>query len=63
MAFVFGSLEGVKAGFKLFYDLLAFESVTDNRYRALFQEAEGQPIRHAASFRAAPQRAEFAEDA
>jgi cold shock CspA family protein len=45
MAYVFGNLDGVLEDFELFYNLLSFESVTDHRYRALFQEAEGQPLR------------------
>jgi GTPase SAR1 family protein len=50
LGFVFGSLDGVKQHFKKFYDLLAYESVRGFRYRAEFQEAEGQPIR-SSSFR------------
>ena len=45
MACVFGSLDGIKANFTLFYDLLAFEAVRGYRYGTEFQEAEGQPIR------------------
>ncbi|TNV71477.1 hypothetical protein FGO68_gene13365 [Halteria grandinella] len=44
-AFVFGSLDGVRSNFKKFYNLLSFESVSKYRYRADFQEAEGQPLR------------------
>ena len=44
-ACVFGSLEGVRTHFKKFYDLLAYESVSRYRYRAEFQDAEGQPLR------------------
>ncbi len=50
-ACVFGSLAAVKEKFKKFYDLLSFEAVTGYRYRAVFQEEEGQPIRSKA-FRA-----------
>jgi predicted type IV restriction endonuclease/GTPase SAR1 family protein len=50
-ACVFGSLAAVKEKFKKFYDLLSFEAVADYRFRALFQEEEGQPIRSKA-FRA-----------
>jgi cold shock CspA family protein/energy-coupling factor transporter ATP-binding protein EcfA2 len=42
---VFGSLEGVADHFKKFYDLLSYEAVRGFRYRAEFQEAEGQPSR------------------
>ncbi len=45
LAFVFPDLDAVKQHFKLFYDLLARGPVTELRYRAHFQEAEGQPIR------------------
>jgi energy-coupling factor transporter ATP-binding protein EcfA2 len=45
LAFVFPSLQAVKDTFKLFYDLLSREPVIELRYRAHFQEAEGQPIR------------------
>jgi energy-coupling factor transporter ATP-binding protein EcfA2 len=48
MAFVFPSLESVKENFKIFFDLLGRERVEGYIYRALFQEAEGQPIRAAA---------------
>jgi GTPase SAR1 family protein len=51
-AFVFGSLGAVKENFQCFYDLLAYESVVEYRYRAMFHEAEGQPVR-ARSFRQA----------
>lgn len=50
-AVVFGSLEAVKDKFQQFYDLLSYEAVGEFRYRAVFQEAEGQPIRSKA-FRA-----------
>jgi hypothetical protein len=55
--FVFGSLEGVKKSFKLFYDLLSHDSVSKYRYRAEFQGAEGQPTR-AHDFRAAVRKPE-----
>ena len=45
VAFVFPSLEEVQAHFARFYDLLSYEAVEMFRYRALFQEAEGRPIR------------------
>ena len=45
VAFVFPDLDAIKQYFKLFYDLLARGPVTELRYRAHFQEAEGQPIR------------------
>lgn len=44
-ACVFGSLNSVKEKFQRFYNLLAFESVSEYRYRAIFHEAEGQPVR------------------
>lgn len=44
-ACVFGSLEAVREKFQKFYDLLAYEAVSEFRYRAIFQEEEGQPIR------------------
>jgi len=45
VAFVFPDLETIRQYFKLFCDLLARGPVTELRYRAHFQEAEGQPIR------------------
>jgi energy-coupling factor transporter ATP-binding protein EcfA2 len=51
-AFVFSSLEEVHVNFCLFWDLLNYEAVTEFRYRAHFQEAEGRPIR-THTFRAA----------
>ncbi|WP_205513018.1 AAA family ATPase [Longitalea arenae] len=42
---VFGSLEGIKKNFKLFYELLSPKSITKNQFRAIFQELEGQQIR------------------
>jgi hypothetical protein len=44
-AFVFSTLESVRNEFKLFYELMSPEGVSDFRYRALFQEAEGAEIR------------------
>ena len=44
-AFVFGSLDAVKDRFQQFYDLLAYEAVAEYRYRALFYEADVQPVR------------------
>jgi len=43
--FVFSTLELIKKDFKLFYDLLSPEGIDDLRYRAIFQEAEGDQIR------------------
>ncbi len=45
MAIVFPSLQDVRAHFGRFYNLLSYESVSSLRYRVLFQEAEGRPIR------------------
>ncbi len=45
-AFVFRSLECIKAKFALFYDLLAEERVKKLTFRGLFQETEGRVIRH-----------------
>lgn len=45
MAFVFPDLSSIRTGFRMFYDLLSYEKVRENRFRAFFQEAEGQPIR------------------
>lgn len=44
-ACVFGSLDAVKEKFQRFYNLLAYESVDEYRYRAIFHEAEGHPVR------------------
>jgi hypothetical protein len=44
-AFVFGSLDAVKNRFQQFYDLLAYEAVVEYRYRAIFYEADVQPVR------------------
>lgn len=44
-AFVFSTLEGIKKEFKLFFELLSPDGISDLRYRALFQEAEGTQIR------------------
>jgi GTPase SAR1 family protein len=43
--FVFSSLEAIKNEFKLFYELLSPENISDLKYRAIFQEAEGDEIR------------------
>lgn len=51
-AFVFGSLECVKTGFRTFYDLLAKERVIVLAFRGLFQQAEGRVIRHSSFERA-----------
>ena len=48
-ACVFGSLESIAKKFKHFYELLSCESVEANVYRAVFQQAEGQPIRQRAA--------------
>ncbi len=45
LACTFGSLDAVIEKFPLFYELLAHESVSQFSYRALFREAEGQPVR------------------
>ena len=44
-ALVYGSLNCVVKHFKKFYDLLGYDSVAGYRYRAEFQDAEGQPLR------------------
>jgi len=44
-AFVFPTLQAIHEMFKLFYDLLSRSPIMELRYRAHFQEAEGQPIR------------------
>ena len=44
-AFVFDSIEAVEKNFALFYDLLAYEAVSEFRYRPFFQEEEGLPVR------------------
>lgn len=44
-ACVFGSLDGVYKDFRAFYELLAYENVEHFSYRAIFRQAEGQPIR------------------
>ncbi|MFZ1296666.1 MAG: hypothetical protein WAT16_01380, partial [Saprospiraceae bacterium] len=43
--FVFSTLESVQHEFKLFYELLSPEGISDLRFRALFQEVEGAEIR------------------
>lgn len=45
MGFVFPSLEGVAEQFKLFWDLISFDSASAFSYRPHFQEAEGAPVR------------------
>ena len=45
MGFVYPSLKDVIDNFSGFYDLLSYEAVQEYRYRAIFQEAEGRPIR------------------
>jgi hypothetical protein len=45
LACVFGSLDSIVPSFKKFYELLSYESVDGNTFRAIFREAEGQPIR------------------
>jgi len=57
VACVFGSLEAIRKEFRCFYDLLACESVSQNCYRAIFHEAEGQPVRSTA-FRSPVRRPE-----
>lgn len=44
-AFLFPTLQAIQDTFKLFYDLLSRNPIVELRYRAHFQEAEGQPIR------------------
>jgi GTPase SAR1 family protein len=44
-AFVFSSLQAIESEFRRFYDLLARQSVEEFLYRAIFQEAEGLPVR------------------
>ncbi len=44
-ACVFGSLESVRRKFTQFYELLSYENVSAYSYRAVFRQAEGQPIR------------------
>lgn len=43
--FIFSSLDSIKDNFKLFYDLLSFEDVSNFKYRAMFTEVEGQIVR------------------
>lgn len=45
LACVFGSLDSAVTKFKDFYELLSYESVQGNTYRAIFRQAEGQPVR------------------
>jgi hypothetical protein len=51
-AFIFSSLKGILDNFPIFYDLLSFQAVNDLRYRGLFQEVEGLPIRDLSFFKA-----------
>jgi cold shock CspA family protein/energy-coupling factor transporter ATP-binding protein EcfA2 len=44
-ACVFGSLDAITSNFKEFYELLSYESVESNTYRAIFQQKENQPLR------------------
>ncbi len=44
-ACVFGSLEAVIKKFQHFYELLSYEAVANYSYRAVFRQAEGQPVR------------------
>jgi cold shock CspA family protein len=48
-ACVFGSLDSVSEKFKQFYELLAYENVKTFSYRAIFRQAEGQPVRQKTS--------------
>ena len=41
LACVFGSLESVAAKFKEFYELLSYESVEGNTFRAIFRQPRG----------------------
>ena len=45
VGFVFSSLTSISGNFKLFFELLSYDSVSRFQYRAYFQEAEGKPIR------------------
>ncbi len=45
-AFQFESLKAVQDNFKLFFDLLSKQTVSNLVYRALLQEAEGRIVRH-----------------
>ena len=45
MAFIFTSIESIRKNFRIFFDLLHKNSVSQLLYRSYFQEAEGQPIR------------------
>lgn len=44
-ACVFGSLESVINKFSDFYELLSYDGVSQYSYRAVFRQADGQPIR------------------
>jgi hypothetical protein len=50
--FVFGSLKDIKDNFARFHDLLSPESNSSLRFRGLFQEAEGIPLRDLSFYRA-----------
>lgn len=43
---VFPSLDDISKNFLLFYNLLSYESVQALKFRPIFQELEGRPIRH-----------------
>jgi len=45
VGFVFQNLDAIRDNFRLFYDLLSRGPIVELRYRAHFQDAEGQPIR------------------
>jgi energy-coupling factor transporter ATP-binding protein EcfA2 len=50
--FVFASLDDIAANFALFFDLLGFNNIKGMKFRGLFQEAEGLPLRDLSFFRA-----------
>lgn len=43
--FVFASLKDIVDNFRTFFDLVSIHAVKDLRYRGIFQEAEGMPVR------------------
>ncbi len=49
-AFIFSSLQEIVNNFRSFYDLLSMPAVEDLRYRGLFEEVEGLPIRDLSFF-------------
>jgi hypothetical protein len=51
-AFIFTSLKGISENFSQFYDLLSLKAVHDLKYRGLFQEVEGIPVRDLSFFKA-----------